>query len=379
MDVIKENDVPPPSTTVAGHYISSVGGAQNAALIIEDPSPRSNRHRSTTGNDSVISIVSLDSNFNQLRVSSEDSFEHSMPLNPAPRLSTDSSLTPLPGAEDSSKHIVPVDLGPDVHISNRLNTLKQMEKAFFFQLNWGPVIAEADKDLCVNIMQHLLSKMDAASRAEVCQRICPSRKRRAIDLTEQQQYPTKQRTQHSRFTQFFRDNIQQSTDTGTDIPTACTAMLAKQPRGVDNNTIARLDAVHLDTFSAVTDQSNFDERRPTCPLCSQTITVQRQRLYTHRHCKGAYYIIYQCCGREFSHLASLKGCKIFDSLQPAQKLIEWKFVRNKWRLNGCRGRDWTRCQHCEAIFAYYSGKNAYHTKSECPYFSNYAQTCEEID
>ena len=341
--------MPKPLTAVVDHHVSSaVRGGCRRVPIIEHPSPRSNQRRRMTEDED--SFVSLESNFTQLRVS-----------------------------EDSLEHTLSIPCGPDVDISTRVKIFRQMLQASCFQLNWEKAIQEADKELCVAVIQQMVSKMDAGSRDEILQRSFISRKRRAADCVvgaqQPKKSPTKQHTKHSRVTEWFRDNTQRAPDGGIKVPTAATP--AKQSRhcggysGVDKNTssssVGQLHRVN----AAVVEHHNFDAR---CLVCGKRITTRRRRLYTHKSQKGAFYFIYQCCGKEFSHLGSLSAdCKRLKDLLPARKLIEWKFVKSKlgykWRLNQCRGRDWNRCQHCEAIFLDYTGKNTYHRKSECPYAS----------
>ena len=299
--------------------------------------------------------------------------------------------------------VIPLNLGPEVSTSMRLKTLLQMQQKSYFKVNWGPNIQKNAKDLCVHIIQDLLSNMDAGSRDEVFQKIYFSRKRRAPDIVmHTSQLNANQQVKQPRLNAWFKQNGKQNpgalrqlpiaaTQTNTDhklrIETSQTNTAHAVRSDARQNNVAHelpIDATQIEprdevgssaiksspNVSKTVDPTNIGDHtfsilRPTCPICNQVVTTKNKRLYSHTNQKGAFYYIFKCCNKEFSHLGSLPKLKKFKKLLPPRNLGEWSFRNNKWRLY-CRGREWTRCQHCEALFFSYTGKNQYHTKSECP-------------
>ena len=97
--------------------------------------------------------------------------------------------------------------------------------------------------------------------------------------------------------------------------------------------------------------------------------------YTHR-AKILEYI-YQCneCKRQWSDLRHFtkERDKRFKDLEPAPKQLSVWYQHPykqhskrifEWRLK-CRGRVWSRCEHCRAIFLQATGKRGDHSKESC--------------
>ena len=277
----------------------------------------------------------------------------------------------------SFEDVIPLNLGPQVSTVARLQSLALMRQKSFFELKWGSNIREADKDLCVHIMQDMVSKMDAASRDEVFQRLCFPRKRRAPDDDmNAAQSKSKQNAKHTRLNARFRQKGKQHPGTAYKLPINATQA---KPRDEVGSSATKLSTdLSKKVNPTVVGESTLHIRCPSCPICNKVITVKKKRSYSHTNQKGAFYYIFQCCNKEFSHLSSLPKLRKFKKLEPACELHEWTFRNDKWRLY-CRGREWTRCQHCEALFLSYTGKDQYHTKSECPLSKFAAQHCELVD
>ena len=93
--------------------------------------------------------------------------------------------------------------------------------------------------------------------------------------------------------------------------------------------------------------------------------------YMHRTSKGCFYYIYRCCGAEFSTLRCLTSdkWKTFRKLEPPSRPAKWFQKDGQWRLK-CRGKTWTRCDHCRALFLYFTGRHAHHTKEKCPHWQS---------
>lgn len=144
---------------------------------------------------------------------------------------------------------------------------------------------------------------------------------------------------------------------------------------------------HMDEFNATSEGESARKRRndagtsitciaesPTCPKCKKKITVRNRRPYNHKKQNGSFYFIYQCCGTDYSNMSVLSGInnKQFKKLTPAvSTLSEWHYLRypdgkGKWRIT-CRGRRWTRCEHCKALYKNTKGKKSYHTRDRCPW------------
>ena len=113
---------------------------------------------------------------------------------------------------------------------------------------------------------------------------------------------------------------------------------------------------------------------PTCPKCKKRVTVRDRRPYNHKKQNGSYYFVYQCCGTDYSNMTILSGHhnKQFKKLSPpVSTLSEWHYLtypdgKGKWRIT-CRGRRWTRCEHCKALYKNTKGKKSYHTRDRCPW------------
>lgn len=312
--------------------------------------------------------------------------------------------------------VIPLDLGPDVSTSTRLQTLAQMQQKSYFKVNWDPNMRKVEKDLCVHIIQDILSNMDARSRDEVFHRSFFSQKRRAPEVVmHASQVNVNQQVKQPRLDAWFEQNGKQNPGTVRQLPIAATQTGTDQKLRIDTSQTNTTHSLRIDvrqtnvahelpadatqikprdeagssaiklspnvlaTANAINivDQK-FSILRPTCPVCNQVVTIKKKRQYSHTNQKGAFYYIFQCCNKEFSHLGSLPKLKKFNKLLPPWDLAEWSFHNNKWRLY-CRGREWTRCQYCEALFFSYTGKNQYHTKSECPLSKLTPQKCELIE
>ena len=110
---------------------------------------------------------------------------------------------------------------------------------------------------------------------------------------------------------------------------------------------------------------------PTCPKCGKRITVWEIRPYNHQKQNGCFYFLFRCCDTDFSNMAALSVDKNrqFKHLTSAvSTLTEWRFrmgnEKGKWRIS-CRGQDWTRCDHCKALFKNHNGVKSYRTKDKC--------------
>ena len=124
--------------------------------------------------------------------------------------------------------------------------------------------------------------------------------------------------------------------------------------------------------SSVSTAFSASSFEPTCPKCYKPFKCKEIRPYTHNKQKDSSYHIYRCCETDFSNMSSLSGSKNkqFKDLDPADDhLHEWKYRtvkkgRGKWKLR-CRGQDWTRCEHCKALYKDNHGSSSYHTRDRC--------------
>lgn len=124
---------------------------------------------------------------------------------------------------------------------------------------------------------------------------------------------------------------------------------------------------------------SYSQSSPTCPKCKKAITNARRLPYTHERNNGdSFYYNYRCCYGEYSNLRYLSGQKnrIFSRLlPPPQTLVRWIHNGRKWRLS-CRGRQWTRCEYCRALYMFGRGTKGYHTKAKCPLWQQQQQQRE---
>ena len=124
---------------------------------------------------------------------------------------------------------------------------------------------------------------------------------------------------------------------------------------------------HTEAFKEACDR--YATVLPKCPKCNKTITNGERVSYTHERNNGdSFYYNYRCCMTEYSDLRSLSGHRnrIFSRLLPPPlQLVRWVHNGRKWKLI-CRGRQWTRCEYCRALYMFGRGAKGYHTKEKCP-------------
>ena len=110
--------------------------------------------------------------------------------------------------------------------------------------------------------------------------------------------------------------------------------------------------------------------------------------YTHR--TKAIACIHRCerCGKQCSNLARFEKekDKRFKYLEPVPEQpsvwYEHSFDHksscrgNEWRLD-CRGRIWSRCEYCRAIFLQANGKTGNHSKEKCPAWREHCDTLSD--
>lgn len=106
-----------------------------------------------------------------------------------------------------------------------------------------------------------------------------------------------------------------------------------------------------------------------CPVpdCGKLMRAKRIP-YTHGNSGKSFCYIFDCCGAEYSSLRSLSSdkCLRFERLEPVPRQpARWYKQGGQWRLK-CRGKVWTRCDHCNALFMHHSGKSGRHTRDKCP-------------
>ena len=106
--------------------------------------------------------------------------------------------------------------------------------------------------------------------------------------------------------------------------------------------------------------------------------------YTHKNKVQA--VIYGCqvCGKQCSTLRRFdqEKDKRFKCLEPpADQPSVWyehwfdqsrSKRESQWQLN-CRGRIWSRCQYCRAIFLQANGKNGDHSNQRCPVWREHSK------
>ena len=275
----------------------------------------------------------------------------------------------------NKKHIA-VYLGTDGDNKTRVENLTRMWHAAFFGIDWP------NKVLCTDIMNQMLTKMTDASRQEVLLNLLLQQKKevRSNIVSE----ALLKMDFSSRAAVFGRLPLPPSA--APSIPRKRPANASICVTGAPKPAVAsnRLKEYWVSDRhkrlkpSSTPAQPDPFSRPPevvinaqTCLKCKQKIPTGLRRPYTHQKSNGSFYLIFRCCGQDYSDLRNLSGerNKHFQGLKPTKsQLIAWAFDDKfkKWRLMA-RGQSWTRCNHCKALYKNFSGKSGHHPKSKCPW------------
>lgn len=228
--------------------------------------------------------------------------------------------------------------------SARVETLKRMWDASFFKIDWP------DTHLCADIIEQMLSNMNDRERSAVLRRV------------SLQQAPASTGSRKRCAAKLVGSTAAKQKRTGTN-----SALQLKAWYQAKHNQQPAGGVLTQPVPSDCRGTSGSSVKRPTCLECKKEISSGERRPYTHKRQNGSFYLIFRCCGKEFSNLASLSGekNKQFSDLKPVHSdLAEWRFEEKRWRLK-CRGQNWTRCDHCQALYKYAPGARNYRTKEKC--------------
>lgn len=259
-----------------------------------------------------------------------------------------------------------VYLGTDGDETTRADNLAHMWHANFFGMNWP------NKKLCTEIMIQMVSKMTDSSRSEAILNLLLQQKTNLLtDIIAQAllKMDFMSRAEVIRRLPLPQTSISRKRPASDHAP-ICVTREPKPPvvvSGLKNywsNKRQRTTARH-DPFK----RPELVRNAQSCLACGKKIPRGVRRPYTHQKSNGSFYVIYRCCGKDYSDLKNLSGLrnKHFQGLKPVKhELTGWSFDKkfNKWRLMA-RGQSWTRCNHCKALYKNFSGKSGHHPTSKC--------------
>ena len=273
-----------------------------------------------------------------------------------------------PGAERTNT--LALYLSADDYKTRERNLQKMLSAGYFNYDFANPRVRRA-------VVEQLLRSMDPKTRAEIVEQYSkkPMAKRRAPTPTHaesKEEVNPKRPNRRPDFESSFVNACWKKDVQGKPQMPTLSVPLAVMPGCTNSRHVSRMDAIPETSSASIAYAASTLE--PTCPKCHKGLKCDAIRPYTHQNQKDSFYRIFRCCGREFSNMSTLSGTKNrqFKDLTPVDhQLHEWKYHHSKtglrkWKLT-CRGQDWTRCEHCKALFKDINGKNNYRTKNKCPW------------